>query len=136
MGYRHSPQGAVLAAIRGQVHLGMASDSEWGRTVALVSAPGPGREEFAAQRVVLSISGSVPAGAAPKYVAFKVSHYSDTAAAVHIVTEIGAPTQTFDYPVALSWIDNDWRIVLPTSAEAIDATEVTSLDGYTRLEGS
>ncbi|MFR9753955.1 hypothetical protein ACL02S_23350 [Nocardia sp. 004] len=133
-GYSRTPQGAVLAAVRGQAMLALAGDGEWGRVLSVVTAPGPGRDEFAANRMVLSIRGPVPADMAPKFVAFKVIGFSNTTAAVHVVTESGTPTHRYAYPVALAWID-DWRIVLPTTAEAVDAIELPTLDGYTRLEG-
>ncbi|MFI8977291.1 hypothetical protein ACIGO9_30720 [Nocardia asteroides] len=134
MGYSHTPQGAILAAIRGQAHLALAADNAWGKTLAVVSAPGPGRDEFAAARIALSIEGDLPKGRTHRFVAFKVNHYSEHSAAIVVAAEIGTPAITFAQPVALSWLAGDWRIVLPTAAENITATEVTSLDGYTRLE--
>ncbi|WP_194838479.1 hypothetical protein [Nocardia sp. XZ_19_369] len=134
-GYSHTPQGAVLAAIRGQAYLILASDNEWGRVVATLTAPGPGRDEFAAHRAALSVTGPVPPGQGPSFTGFKVTHYrtDPPTAAVHISMQIGTPVRTFAYPVALQWI-GDWRIVLPTAADAVDAIELHSLDGYTRLE--
>ncbi|WP_433717305.1 hypothetical protein ACQP2U_43220 (plasmid) [Nocardia sp. CA-084685] len=134
-GYTQTPQGAVLAAIRGQAALILAGDNEWGTVVATLTAPGPGRDEFAANRAVLSVSGSVPAGQAPRFVGFKVITYQPDPpiAGVRVVEQIGSPPRTFAYPVALQWI-GDWRIVLPTVAEGIDAIELDNLDGYTRLE--
>ncbi|WP_107661068.1 hypothetical protein [Nocardia suismassiliense] len=133
-GYSRTPQGAVLAAIRGQVLLALATDSEWGRVLSIVAAPGPGREEYAANRIALSINGPVPVGKSPKFLAFKVTHYTDRAAAVLVVAETADSRERLAFPVALAWID-DWRIVLPTAAENVDGIEVPTLDGYTRLEG-
>ncbi|WP_157227881.1 hypothetical protein [Nocardia asiatica] len=136
-GYKQTPQGAALAAIRGQAYLALADDDEWGKVVSIVTAPGPGRDAFAAQRAPLTVSGVVPADQAPRFVAFKIDHYSSSepiTAAARVVTETGSPSRTFAYPVALQWLADDWRIVLPTAEETIDAVELTSLDGYTRLE--
>ncbi|MEU7631875.1 hypothetical protein AB0C34_18075 [Nocardia sp. NPDC049220] len=137
-GYRQTPQGAAVAAIRAQAYLALADDEEWGRVVSIVTAPGPGRDVYAAQRAPLSVSGIVPAEQAPRFVAFKIDHYSGTepaTAAVRVVTETASPVQRYAYPVALQWLAGDWRIVLPTAEETIDATELPTLDGYTRLEG-
>lgn len=135
-GYSQSPQGAVLAAIRGQAYLALTPDANWGEMVSIVTAPGPGRDEFAANRALVSVTGPVPAEQAPKFIAFKVTDYmpGDSAtAAVDVVQEIGSPPALFVYPVALEWI-GDWRLVLPTAAENIDAREVDNLDGYTLIE--
>ncbi|UPU46242.1 MULTISPECIES: hypothetical protein [Rhodococcus] len=135
-GYSQSPQGAVLAAIRGQAYLALTPDANWGEMVSIVTAPGPGRDEFAANRALVSVTGPVPAEQAPKFIAFKVTDYTpgDSAtAAVDVVQEIGSPPALFVYPVALEWI-GDWRLVLPTAAENIDAREVDNLDGYTLIE--
>lgn len=135
-GYSQTPQGAVLAAIRGQAYLALTPDTSWGQMVSIVTAPGPGRDEFAANRALVSVTGPVPAEQAPKFVAFKVTDYTpgDSAtAAVDVVQEIGSPPARFVYPVALEWI-GDWRLVLPTAAENIDAREVDNLDGYTLIE--
>lgn len=138
MGYSRTPQGAVVAAIRGQVTLAMASDNAWGTAVSYITAPGPGRDEFVANRAVVSVTaGSVPADQAPTFVGFKVTDYQagdPTTAGVQIVQQIGNPPALFAYPVALQWIEGDWRIVLPTAAENIDAVELDNLDGFTLLE--
>ncbi|MFX1787091.1 hypothetical protein [Prescottella equi] len=138
MGYAQTPQGAVLAAIRGQVTLAMSSDNSWGKAVSYITAPGPGRDEFVANRAVVSVTaGAVPADQAPKFVGFKVTDYQSgdpTTAGVQIAQQIGSPPELFAYPVALQWIEGDWRIVLPTAAEDIDAVELDNLDGFTLLE--
>jgi len=137
-GYSNTPQGAVLAAVRGQAYLALTPDQQWGRMVSVVTAPGPGRDEFAANRALVSVTGSVPADRATKFVAFRVTSYQAgdaPTAAVDVVQEVGSPAERFAYPVALQWI-GDWRLVLPTSAENVDARPLDNLDGYTRLEES
>lgn len=135
-GYTQTPQGAVLAAINGQTALAVADDRAWPEVVNTVTAPGPGRDEFAAARAAVTVSGSVPADAAPKFVGFEVTEYSNDplSAAVSVAQTIGTDDQLYSYPVALQWIADDWRIILPTTEENIDAVELDSLDGYTTLE--
>lgn len=137
-GYSNTPQGAVLAAVRGQAYLALTPDQQWGPMVSVITAPGPGRDEFAANRALVSVTGPVPADRAPKFVAFKVTSYQPgdaPTAAVEVVQEVGSPAERFAYPVALQWI-GDWRLVLPTAAENVDARPLDNLDGYTRLEES
>ena len=135
-GYSQTPQGAVLAAIIGQTALAVADDRAWPEVVNTVTAPGPGRDEFAAARAAVTVSGSVPADAAPRFVGFEVTDYSNDplSAGVSVAQTIGTADQIYSYPVALQWIADDWRIVLPTAQENIDAVELNSLDGYTTLE--
>ncbi|WP_206509848.1 hypothetical protein [Rhodococcus sp. KRD197] len=135
-GYSQTPQGAVLAAINGQTALAVADDRAWPEVVNTVTAPGPGRDEFAAARIAVTVSGSVPAAAAPKFVGFEVTDYQSDplSAAVSVAQTIGSDNQIYSYPVALQWIGDDWRIVLPTAEENIDAVELDSLDGYTTFE--
>ncbi|WP_407727630.1 hypothetical protein ACJEDT_25740 (plasmid) [Rhodococcoides fascians] len=135
-GYSQTPQGAVLAAIVGQTALAVADDRSWPEVVNTVTAPGPGRDEFAAARTAVTVSGSVPADAAPKFVGFEITDYRQDplTAAVSVAQTIGTGDQIYAYPVALQWISDDWRIVLPTAEENIDAVELDSLDGYTTLE--
>ncbi|OZC42504.1 hypothetical protein CH286_25400 [Rhodococcus sp. WWJCD1] len=135
-GYSQTPQGAVLAAIVGQTALAVADDRAWPEVVNTVTAPGPGRDEFAAARAAVTVSGSVPADSAPRFVGFEVTDYSNDplSAAVSVAQTIGGDDQLYAYPVALQWIADDWRIVLPTAEENIDAVELDSLDGYTTLE--
>ncbi|OAK53794.1 hypothetical protein [Rhodococcoides kyotonense] len=135
-GYAQTPQGAVLAAINGQTALAVADDRAWPEVVNTVTAPGPGRDEFAAARAAVTVSGSVPADAAPTFLGFEVTDYRQDplSAAVSVAQTIGTDDQIYSYPVALQWIADDWRIVLPTTAENIDAVELDSLDGYTALE--
>lgn len=135
-GYSDTPQGAVLAAINGQTALAVADDRTWPKVVNTVTAPGPGRDEFAVARTAVTVSGSVPAASAPRFVGFEVTDYQSEplTAAVSVAQTIGQGDQFYTYPVALQWISDDWRIVLPTAAENIDAAELDSLDGYTTLE--
>lgn len=136
-GYSQSPQGAVLAAINGQTALAVAGDRVWPEVVNTVTAPGPGRDEFAAARAGVTVSGSVPSDKAPTFVGFEVTDYQSEplSAAVSIAQRLGGENGSlYSYPVALQWIADDWRIVLPTTQENVDAAELDSLDGYTALE--
>ncbi|MFC8181556.1 hypothetical protein ACFULT_21985 [Rhodococcus sp. NPDC057297] len=135
-GYSKTPQGAVLAAINGQTALAVAGDRAWPEVVNTVTAPGPGRDEFAAARAGVTVSGTVPADTAPTFVGFEVTDYQSDplSAAVTIAQRLGGDGGLYSYPVALQWIADDWRIVLPTAEENVDAAELNTLDGYTALE--
>ncbi|KQU28428.1 MULTISPECIES: hypothetical protein [unclassified Rhodococcus (in: high G+C Gram-positive bacteria)] len=137
-GYDKSPQGAVLAAINGQTALAVADDRTWPEVVNTVTAPGPGRDAFAVARAAVTVAGTVPKESAPRFVGFDVTAYEPDAAtaAVSVAQTVGEDSQLYSYPVALQWVGGDWRIVLPTSEENIDAAELDDLAGYTELKAA
>lgn len=137
-GFSRTPQGAVLAAINGQTALAVADDRTWPEVVNTVTAPGPGRDAFAVARAGVTVTGTVPETAAPRFAGFEVTDYQldPPTAAVSVAQTIGTDPQLYAYPVALQWIDDDWRIVLPTPEDDIDAAEIDDLTGYTTLEGA
>ncbi|WP_328814290.1 hypothetical protein [Rhodococcus sp. NBC_00297] len=137
-GYDKTPQGAVLAAINGQTALAVADDRTWPEVVNTVTAPGPGRDAFAVARAAVTVAGAVPQASAPRFVGFDVTAYEPDAstAAVSVAQTIGEDSQLYSYPVALQWVGDDWRIVLPTPEENIDAAELDDLAGYTELKAA
>ena len=38
------------------------------------------------------------------------------------------------YPVQLAWTGADWKVVLPTQADNIDAAEIQTRDGFTTCD--
>ena len=96
------------------------------------------RDAFAVARAGVTVAGTVPTTAAPRFVGFEVTDYQldPPTAAVSVAQTIGTDPQLYAYPVALQWIDDDWRIVLPTPEDNIDAAEIADLTGYTTLEGA
>lgn len=136
-GYSHTPQGAALAAAHGQAALATASDDHWAETVRTVTAPGPGRDEFATARAMMSVSGSVSEQDAATFVGFNITEYSDEAAIVLLATrtpEHDGESLLTAYPVQMAWTGGDWKLVLPQQADGIDAAEIDSLDEFTSWE--
>lgn len=134
-GYSHTPQGVALAAANGQAVLATAPDATWPEVVRTVTAPGPGRDQFAQARTLMSVSGSVADDAATTFTGFKVTEYSEDRAIVLLATTTppganGGVLQTA-YPVQLAWTGGDWKLVLPTQADNVDAAEITNLDAFT-----
>lgn len=134
-GYSHTPQGAALAAANGQAVLATAPDSTWPDVVRTVTAPGPGRDQFAQARTLMSVSGSVADEAAATFDGFKITEYSDTKAIVLLATTTSPGTDGralhTAYPVQLAWTGGDWKLVLPTQADNVDAAEIVDLDDFT-----
>ena len=136
-GYSHTPQGAALAAANGQAVLATAGDEVWADTVRTVTAPGPGRDEFAYARAMMSVSGSVAEEHASTFVGFNVTDYSDEQAIVLLATR--TPDRDGDslltaYPVQMAWTGGDWKLVVPQQSDEVDAVEIDTLDDFTTWE--
>lgn len=137
-GFSPTPQGAVLAAVGGHVRLALASDKEWPEVTRVVTAPGRGREEFIAFRSLQSVTGPLPAGKARQFLGFKVRNWvwdkknkHPKSCAVVVAQRQGSTL--LSYPVAMVWLNGDWRILLPTTKDSIDATRLKNLDGFVAL---
>src|SRR5690606_23128164 len=61
-GFEHSPRGAGLAALTHTLRLGVAPDTQWATVVNRELMPGPARDEWAINRVRLSITGPAAPG--------------------------------------------------------------------------
>jgi hypothetical protein len=128
-GWAHTPQGAVMAAFNAQVMMATANDQLWPQVSQYQLAAGPGRDQWAQGRALLSVSGSVADPAVFK--AFRVVEYADEKAQVVLAAEYPDVGLTL-YPVQLAWSGDDWKVVLPTVDAAPDLTPVTALDdGFT-----
>lgn len=131
-GYDESPQGAVLAAINGQVQLAVTGDSEWPEMARLIIAPGQGRDQWAQGRALASVQGSVDEKSAAKFKGFKVNEFSESRAIVTLAIdypEIGLVAT----PVQLERLSGDWRLVLPTQDKKVEAVEIDNLDKFTKF---
>ena len=129
-GYTHTPQGAVQAAILGQVWMATADDETWPEVSSIMTAPGQGRDQWAQGRSLITVSGEVDNP--PQFKGFYISDYDENNAQVVLATEypdVGLAA----YPVQLTWQD-DWKLVLPTLDTAPDLEEIESLDGFTPFE--
>lgn len=129
-GYTHTPQGAVQAAILGQVWMATADDETWPEVSSIMTAPGQGRDQWAQGRSLITVSGEVDNP--PQFKGFYISDYDENNAQVVLATEYPDVGLTA-YPVQLTWQD-DWKLVLPTLDTAPDLEEIESLDGFTPFE--
>ncbi|UTM39748.1 hypothetical protein MX572_23090 (plasmid) [Rhodococcus pyridinivorans] len=122
-GFSHTPQGAALAAITQSVQLSTASDRNWPTILAGVAAPGEGRDLYAAHRGLVEISGTDPE-MVPTIVGYTIADYSDTAATVGVVQRFSDDSLASS-TTEVVWIDDDWRLHLPSD----DTAAITALDG-------
>ncbi len=126
--FAHTPQGAVIAAMITQVWMATANDNQWTDVSNLMLAPSPGRDQWAQGRVLMSVDGV--AKNPPVYRGFQMVDYNDEQALIGLLAEypdVGLAV----YPVQLAWMNDTWKVVLPTLDEAPDITPVDSTDGFT-----
>jgi len=121
-GFSHTPKGAALAAITQSVQLATASDRTWTKILPGVAAPNEGRDLYAANRALVTISGTDPE-VVPEIVGYTFGDYSDTAATVHIIQRFSDDSLAAS-STRVVWIDDDWRLDLSTADEAT----ITALD--------
>ena len=76
-GYTHTPQGAVQAAILGQVWMATADDETWPEVSSIMTAPGQGRDQWAQGRSLITVSGEVDNP--PQFKGFYISDYKQRA---------------------------------------------------------
>lgn len=126
-GYAPSPQGAVLAAINGQVQMATADDVTWPYVSQYLLAPGEGRDQWAQGRSLVSVQGEVADPA--NFVGFQVAAFTDTDATVVLANEWPTGELTA-YPVQLTRMNDTWRLVVPTQDTAVDMEEIDNLDGF------
>lgn len=137
-GYTPTPQGAVLAAINNQTRIALAPDNVWPVTLRGLTAPGRGRDEYATFRTLQSISGPIAAKDARTFLGFQVKNWKWNKAkkmpiSCAVLVAQKQNGKMFSYPVAMAWLNGEWRVVLYESKEHIDAKPLTSLDGYTKF---
>lgn len=140
-GFEQSELGAALAAIHGQASLATAPDGQWASTLNTVTAPGQGRDQFAASRVLMSISSDADIEHPTEFVGYRVTSFNEEGdpptAAVEILMRPDGTDELYAYPTALAWISGDWRIVLPVEEDNVDARLVApeALDEFIQFGG-
>lgn len=125
-GFSHTPQGAGLAAITQSVQLSTATDNSWAKALSVLTAPGGGRDEYAANRALISVTGPVDPAVAPTIVGYVVADYSDTAAAIDVVQRFPDNSLASTRSTVV-WVGDDWKLDLPTPEQAVPATVLTEL---------
>lgn len=120
-GWTADPQGAVLAAMTSQVFLSGADDTLWPTVAQTLIEPGPGRDQWAQARALVSVEGTLDQ--APVMRGFQIHDFSETDALVTIAARWPDGTVA-GLPVQLSRSQGDWRVVLPTQDQAPDLTQL------------
>ncbi|MBF6314046.1 hypothetical protein CRM89_10895 [Nocardia sp. FDAARGOS_372] len=114
-GFARSPQGAALAAMVHTVRMSLAPDDHWASVAAHELAPGPGKDSWAAGRVLVSVTGTADSATAPRLRGYTITDYTPDRARVQIYTSF--PDTSVAVNIAtVTWVGNDWRLHLPDPA--------------------
>ncbi|MFI5716988.1 hypothetical protein [Nocardia sp. NPDC051750] len=111
-GFEHSPPGAGVAAMVHAVRLSVADDSQWSNIAAREVVPGPAKDEWAVNRVQVSISGPADPVYAPRLLGYRITEYSDQRAAVDVYSEYSDSSRAVNH-TTVEWFAQDWRLRLP-----------------------
>ncbi|WP_067471610.1 hypothetical protein [Nocardia amamiensis] len=141
-GYEPTPQGAVAAAMQGQARLALAPDGgpeSWSAAAHELVVPGPGRDNYAVQRLMASVVAEADPAQTAQFAGFRVEHWSTQATTVWLATRMPDGNLSAQ-PTKMAWRGGDWKIELPAPQQAgadgrvaTDPVVLPNLDGYTEF---
>jgi hypothetical protein len=129
-GFEHSPRGAAIAALTHSVRLAVAADTQWPKVAAGEVVPGAAKDEWAINRVQLSITGPAAPEFAPRLLGYRITGYTDRHSTVDVYTEYSDRSKAVHH-TAVEWFGEDWRLRLPdpdSTARPIDPIDAVPTD--------
>lgn len=113
-GFEHTPTGAGVAAMVHAVRLSVADDKQWSNIAAREVVPGPAKDEWAVNRVQVSISGPADPVYAPRLLGYRITEYTEQRAVVDVYSEYSDSSKAVNH-TTVEWFAHDWRLRLPDS---------------------
>ncbi|MGW0179399.1 hypothetical protein [Nocardia sp. NPDC003345] len=110
--FDHSPTGAGVAAMVHAVRLAIADDGQWSNIVAREVVPGAAKDEWAVNRVQVSISGPADPVYAPRLLGYRITEYTEQRALVDVYSEYSDSSKAVNH-TTVEWFAQDWRLRLP-----------------------
>lgn len=131
--FARSPKGALFAAVN---VIAMTADPKRREIfVRNLTVPGIGRDRALAQR-----SSDAPnASTALQVVGFQIRDYLKDSAVVDLAFRVDTGNQagTVHLPLAMRWLDGDWKLALPDTGQPFDGmARLPSTDGYIAWKGA
>ena len=85
-----------------------------------------------------SITGPIKSKDARKFLGFQIKNWKwdkdkEIPVSCAVILAQSQNGKLFSYPVAMAYLNGEWRVVLNESAEHIDASPLKNLDGFTKL---
>ena len=135
-GYAHTPVGALVATANIMYRYGLAPDSQWRAVAQSMLAPGSGRNAWIRARSAAPQGESpAPAGTYTQIVAFQFVSYSPSDAVTQVVTRDASGTLQVSNE-HVSWVIDDWRLVLAANGGASNTQQIDSLVGFIAWGGA
>lgn len=114
-GFDRTPPGAALAAINATIRLSVATDNQWPEITRTLIAPGDTRDAFIRNRIQLSTTDSVPAGAAPTVQGYTVRAFTPDSARIDVVTRMPDGSLALNHTTVVWTAAGDWGLLLPAA---------------------
>src|SRR5262249_19071714 len=111
-GYRHTPQGAALAAIDHTVRYSTAADGSWGPIAAAEIASTPGADAWKLARARVKITAPANPALAPRIIGYRITSYQPDRAAVTAYS-VYPDNSLSATAIQVVWTGGDWRLLLP-----------------------
>ncbi|MCM6774691.1 hypothetical protein NDR87_12840 [Nocardia sp. CDC159] len=124
-GFDHGPAGAAVAAVNHAVRLAVAPDNQWSAVLAKGVVPGPARDDWAVDRVQLSITGPAAREYAPRVLGYRITEYTQDRTTVDVFTQYSDGSRAVNH-TTVEWFGQDWRLRLPepgATARPVDAID-------------
>ena len=134
-GYSHTPQGAALAAAQTTTRLQLAPDTDWVAVANTLAAPGLGRDTYAVNRALVSITQPASGPNVQSLKGFRFDTYTPQRAVVKIAVNRHDPAAGREVTTVATqtmvWSGSDWLLLLPEAGKEHPATTIPDLAGYT-----
>lgn len=112
-GYDRTGAGAALAAISATIRMSVADDNTWPSVVGTLVAPSAARDQWAINRVQISITQPVPKDKAPRVIGYTVESFTPDKATIGIVDRQSDDSLTKTTTTVKWVVSGDWLLELP-----------------------
>lgn len=129
-GFAHTPAGALIAYAQASSRFIAATDPGWQDVYTTMLAPGPGRDENIQARTRLHLTGTPAPGTFAQFAGFRFISYAPTDAVIQIASKNPNATTYVAVVAHMTWLDGDWKLVLPAADAPGTKQVLASLDGY------
>lgn len=129
-GFARTPTGALIAYTQASSRLLGATDDAWREVYTTMIAAGQGRDDAMRKRSTYSVPAPPAPGSFAQFAGFRFISYTSTDAVIQIASRNPQDGTYITGVGHVSWVDGDWKIVLPPKGSPSTKKVVPSLDGF------